>query len=239
LISDRRILHPHSEEGVPSDLLTRHLFATSDWMGVWSRTGLVVAFKVGVGKDAAMRAQARFREIVQLARSIHQCFNSGRDGEHVELRIERSDELTRKAAKLRYELILPENRLISQFFDAINLSELLQTMRDMLLGLNSHTTAEVQTKVEWLEVFIVGFYGTELASSAVEKLEIPHIWSLLTIVIAGSLFTGLTAYLLKPWQHGRSTNLKWLLYLVFFTYALAACAAVIRHFDKLGDIFHR
>ena len=228
-----RVLHPKAEEGVPADLLTRHIFTTTDWMGVWSRTGVIVAYKVNAGRDAAERSRARFREIIELARSVQERFKPGMDDEHIGARMESGDELTRKIAKLRYELILPENRLLSQFFDAINISELLQTMRDMLLGLNTHTTAEVQTKVEWLEIFLVGFYGTELASSVVGQLQLSkHLWGVVIIVFTGGLFTGVTAWLLKPWQHKRSRNLFVLLILAAGAYFLAFIGGLERYPDE-------
>jgi hypothetical protein len=232
-----RILHPKAEEGLPADLLTRHILTTTDWMGVWSRTGVIVAYKVNTGKEAADRSRTRFREIIELARSVQERFKPGMEDEHIGTRMKSGDELTRRIAKLRYELILPENRLLSQFFDAINVSELLQTMRDMLLGLNTHTTAEVQTKVEWLEIFLVGFYGTELARSVVHELHLSNpVWALIIIVGAGALFTGVTAGLLKPWQHKRSRNLIWLLGLAMLAYVLALVGAAKRYPDETATI---
>jgi hypothetical protein len=232
-----RILHPKSEEGLPLDLVARHVFTTRDWMGVWSRTGVIIAYKPGDGERDAHDAQRRFTQIIELARSVQRRFSSGTDYRHIERRMEDADELTRRAAELRYQLILPENRLLSQFFDAINIGELLQTMRDMLLGLNTHTTAEVQTKVEWLEIFLVGFYGTELARSVVEQLDLQHLWGedigqpvgLFIIVTAGALFTGLTAWLLKPWHYRRSKSLIWLLVLAFAVYVASILVAVLRY----------
>lgn len=80
---------------------------------------------------------------------------------------------------------LPENRLLGRFFEALGLRELLAALRDLNLAAaekarnenlskqteelikHTKTVASVQVKVEWLEVFIVGFYTTELAKIVV------------------------------------------------------------------------
>jgi hypothetical protein len=99
---------------------------------------------------------------------------------------------------------LPESRLLARFLEATNLTGSLQTLRDLNMQSNTHTIGEVQTKVEWLEVFIVGFYATERANIVMHHVRLPHWGSVLTILAVGLVFTCATAFVLEPWKHATS-----------------------------------
>jgi hypothetical protein len=61
--------------------------------------------------------------------------------------------------------------------------------------------ADVQTKVEWLELLFVGTYATELGKTIAEYAA-PEPWRLfVTLAISLVLFAG-AALFLKPWSRG-------------------------------------
>ena len=206
-----RVLHPDLGAGTPTDFLSRHLVLSRDWIGVWSRRGVVVAFKPAA--DIKVQAIERtFSELVSLARRVEQFIESGSKPES----IPEGEELTRAAARMSHELALPENRLLSRLFDALGLRDLLSSLRDLNLAAversrreeldrqtkelirHTKTVASVQRKVEWLEIFIVGFYTTELAKIIMEGSESGS-WRIPAIAgLAGMLLTVLA---LRPWKH--------------------------------------
>src|SRR5205085_10587109 len=117
---------------------------------------------------------------------------------------------------LEHSLVLPENRLLGRFFEAIGLHELLKTLREVNFAaadnvrnemidaqtgeLTRHTAtvADVQTKVEWLEVFFVGFYATELSRIITELLGLTNHVALIVIVLVGFSFTLAASLTLTP-----------------------------------------
>lgn len=210
-----RALHPDAGEGTPTDFLTRHLLVNRDWVGVWSRRGIVIAFKPAA-EEKARAIERRFRELASLARSV-EVFIESRVGPIHET-VAEGEELTRAAARVSHELALPENRLLGRFFDALGLRELLGALRDLNLAAadkasreqaeqqtkeltrHTRTVADVQVKVEWLEIFIVGFYATELAKIIVDGLgrETGQVWIPLT---AGIVSMAAAMLALRPWKH--------------------------------------
>jgi len=102
---------------------------------------------------------------------------------------------------------------LGRFFEAIQLGEVLDAIGDInraaanrlqtaKFGHNTETVADVQTKVEWLEVFFVGFYATELSRIITELLRLSHDSALITVIIVGVVFTAGAYYALQPWRHG-------------------------------------
>lgn len=74
------------------------------------------------------------------------------------------------------------------------------------LNTNIHTVASVQIKVEWLEVFFVSFYATELSHTMGELFHFDHAYTALS-TLAWTIVAGAIAlFSLKPWQHGHSSR---------------------------------
>jgi len=139
--------------------------------------------------------------------------------------------LARTAARIKHNLTLPHSDLLRRFYDATGIDELLTTLRDLNQTAAEHlrreqmdeqarktresteTVAEVQSKLEWVEVFIVGVY-------AVDAIDIftKHILGegnrskTATLVILSSLpaFLLFTAFVLQPWKRKSTENEGWL-----------------------------
>jgi hypothetical protein len=143
--------------------------------------------------------------------------------------------------------VLPENRILSRFFEAIRLGEVLSTLRaihgaaaervrnekleQQTAEFTRHTAtvADVQTKVEWLEVFFVGFYATELSRILTELLEFRHDIALVIVVLVGAVFTAAAALALAPWHHGRSRRVGIILLLLALLWILGLLARFYIH----------
>lgn len=205
-----RVLHPDPGKGTPTDFVTRHLLVNRDWVGVWSRRGIVIAFKPAA-EGNVQAIERRFRELASLARRVEVFI--GVEVLPIHETVAKGEELTRAAARVCHELALPENRLLSRFFDALGLRELLGALRDLNLAAadraareqlaqqtmelmrHTKTVADVQVKVEWLEIFIVGFYATELAKIILETGRV------LIPLAAGIVSMAAAMLALRPWKH--------------------------------------
>ncbi len=141
------------------------------------------------------------------------------------------EQLARTAARIKHNLTLPHSDLLRRFYDATGIDELLTTLRDLNQTAAEHlrreqmdeqarktresteTVAEVQSKLEWVEVFIVGVY-------AVDAIDIftKHILGesnrskTATLVILSSLpaFLLFTAFVLQPWKRKSAEKEGWL-----------------------------
>ncbi len=122
-----RVLDPESRSTAPSDFVERHLIRKANWVGIWSRQGIVIATKAGASQQA-QQVQELCRELSAVATAIEDL--SHRSGEADELLVE-GDELMRRVIHIKHELTLPENNLVRRFFEAIRLDELLHSLRDI------------------------------------------------------------------------------------------------------------
>ena len=92
------------------------------------------------------------------------------------------------------------------------------------LSANVRTVSQVQRKVEWLEVFFVSFYATELANLIAEK-HFAHDYGRWG-VLAAPLLGGLVAMMgLRPWRvHHAGRESWWSILARFGMFAIAATA---------------
>jgi hypothetical protein len=116
---------------------------------------------------------------------------------------------------------LPEAELLGNFVDGIGLDDLLATLRDLSQGnkvdeqnerIAEHmgTIADVQSKVEWLELLFVGIYAIEVAEIISNHAVNCHVRLLVTLLIA-TVLTGAATFFLQPWTRPGSERGRWLL----------------------------
>lgn len=214
------MLHPETSQGLGSELLQAHTFKSKDLIGIWSRRGIVIAFKPSVEREVALLRRHFFRVVVlsrhfeDLATVRPMQLNEAR----ISRAVRRSEFLIGKLAMMRYKLTLPENGLLSHFYEVTNLNEIASVLRDLNNGAarqvrqrrldeqtrelnkSARTVAKVQAKLEWLELFFVAIYVTELGHIVAELLELKGWLPLMSIVAMGSGIASLFAWLLKPWR---------------------------------------
>ncbi len=157
-------------------------------------------------------------------------------------RVARGEQLARRAAQVQSNLALPDRDLLRRFSDAIGIEQLLGTLRDLnraaeegqrreKLDQQSAGTEEnirigsaVQRRLEWLEVFLVGFCATGMMALFTGRFPGPdHAWGT-PFVLLGGLFSLLfAAWIVKPWEPAsggkpdRQNQLIWILILVLLS----------------------
>jgi hypothetical protein len=142
-----------------------------------------------------------------------------RASEHLAEELATSGEgMARTAAQIKHKLATPGNELLRRFYNASGIDDLLSTLRDLNqtaadyirrekmdeqarhLGESTETVAEVQSKLEWVEVFIIGVYAIELIEPLSKSLGFPEAWTRDLIAYGIPLFLAFTVWVLRPWQ---------------------------------------
>ncbi len=231
-----KALDPENSEGMPADFLERHLFRSGEWVGIWSRRGVAVAYKPQA-LDKIGEFRAVLEELIDLTADLQSLVNRRPSAENTEEIVAEGEDLTRRVAHIKHSLALPDSRLLGRFFEASQLDEVLEMLRDVnqaavekiraarsaatlaeIRDLNQSTmrsikeSTELQGKVEWLEVFFFAVYIAELIHIVGESLHYhPYLvgyGSLAYSLIAG----GFAYYVLNPKEHVRLPRLKlWVL----------------------------
>jgi hypothetical protein len=221
------VLHPDAGTITPEGLRL-HLFRHGAMLGVWSRAGVAIAW---CAEDDAMestvqrrieRLRRLFGDICRCARRIDQLVSGGgpadpasTDGDlrATAARVAEGDAVMRQIAATLHDLSLPEGRLLNEFVDEMRLVSLAQTLQDLntakkldeqneKLGEHMTTVADVQTKVEWLELLFVGTYATELGHTIAEYAA-PDKAKLFVTLAISSLLLGIATAFLRPWSRSR------------------------------------
>jgi hypothetical protein len=236
-----RILHPKARS-VPPDFTERNLTIESDAVSVWNLNGVAVAVKSESSTADSNCGRARqledlFKRIVRqrrgagaLVTSEHRTVQSHKK---MERELAHSEKRLAAFGKLQYELSFRENAVLRQFVDAIRLQDVLETVRDRRATLaqkaraedlrqNTETTADVQSKIEWLEVLFVSFYSIEFVHVLLEHWDQRFMVSVIAVV--GLVFLGLAFVGLKPQKRHKS---KSLLVIVVVLAALMVAAALL------------
>ena len=223
-----RHLHPEDGPGVPADFLQQHVHKSKDWVGVWSPRGVAVACK-NCAPGMVDEQQKLFAELTALARDLETLTELMDQAEHATTEKEREEKTAavlaqgeadlRRVAGVKRALARPENQLLSRFFEASRLDEVLKTLRDVYLAAvqraqtekltkNTHEVAEIQGKLEWVEVFIIAFYALELAYHVGHVFHYPDAYLGWGVIVTASVAMLLAFVLLKPYQHTRTSKAK-------------------------------
>ena len=239
-----RMLDPDGNEGVPDEILHHHLIVAEGSLAVWSRYGLMIAYKPHC-KGYAETIQSQFIALVTLARDVITFANrDDRPGsmpiDEAESLTDRAEHLTKLIAQTRYRLTLPENRPLARFFETTGLGELLRTVRDLNIAVagrirnqkldeqsrlmveHTHTIAHVQTNIEWLEIIIISVYATEMARFFTEKYPVFGAYEITFVFCIAIVAAGLAALLLRPWTMSRG----WRQYVLLGIVALLVIAGI-------------
>ena len=174
-----RLLWGHLEEDVlfpeKGDHEGSGWMVQAHWVGVWSRRGLLVACKPSAGTLVGQWRQ-QFQELVELSDHLHALLNrknqpAGRDArEQRKAIVRQGQDLVRRVSLVKLFLAAPESALVNRFFQASCQNEVLEGIFQENYTEQMHDNigeiAEVQSKVEWLEMFIISVYGVELVHFA-------------------------------------------------------------------------
>jgi hypothetical protein len=245
-----QVLYPEMPGSTPSNFVTRHLFISAGSVGVWGDRGIAVAQKrdFAAGASAPDRQATELRDdfaaMVSLARDVDlltahwnrlsDYLPTGMktaslpereiDVRGLEAIASNGEELARRAAQVKHSLTLPDRDLFRRFYEAINVDQLLETLRDLTHAATEHLrryqlaeqakqiesradgVARVQSKLEWLEVFIVGFFAVGIIDVITRHVNLGGEAENALVLLGGPLFIGFTAWILKPWRRKKTTT---------------------------------
>lgn len=170
--------------------------------------------------------------------------------------VSRSEELTRRAAQVKHTLTLPDRDLLRRFADGIRVDQILATLRDLNHIATEHlrrqqmaeqaklmeervaVIAKLRSRLEWLEVFIVGFLAIEIIEAIARHVDLGSTLESALLLLGGPVFLGFTALILKPWKHKPDTasdstqGPAWILVAVIAACVVAWLAGLLHIFAK-------
>lgn len=223
-----RQLDDENRFGVPADFVERHLVRATDWVAVWNRRGVVIAYKTAAARHVeALRVL--FDHVRGLAGDMRDLLVEVKAGQTPAAETaKRSEKLVERLAELQLRLAVPENLLVRRFFQSSHLDEMLDMLRDVNLAaveqsradelreIQQHQTrllqsseenvtnlVSLQRNVEWVEIGVIFVYATELMDAMGRAAGVEG-WPLVASCLLFSLTaaTG-TAIGLTPWKHHR------------------------------------
>lgn len=222
-----QILEDQGISTLPSDFETNHLVPGAHSIVVWSRRGAAIAHRGEKGGQQAKSLVDAFSSVAQVRRGLgrmlkHDSAPQG-DGEpDANERLREGELLTRKIIPLQLLASSPEGAALRRFFASTPFGSVLQSLHELNqgnLGLlhqqaigraaasvnqNVHAIKSMQTKVEYVEVFLVGIYSIYLIHFLGEAFEFHHAgrYYVGSWIIGGTLFaSAVAACLLRPWEH--------------------------------------
>jgi hypothetical protein len=138
--------------------------------------------------------------------------------------INSAGELARRFTQIKHVLTLPDHDLLRRFYESVRVDQLSVALRDMTacasrnldqheLAVRAHqadsradAVAQVQTRLEWLEVLVVGLLAVGIIDVITRQVTLPNAVEDALVLVGGPLFLSFTAWLLKPWQ--RKTTIR-------------------------------
>ena len=168
-----------------------------------------------------------------------------------------SEELATRALKVKHALSLPDGDLLRRFHDANGLEQLMGTLRDLTSTaserLQRHESAEqarrtasrddsvsrIQSKFEWLEVFIIGFFAVLVIDIITRQINMGTQLEGALVIVGGPLFIALAAWILKPWQRKKApagdskvNRLHWIIIVVAIACLIGWLAGLLHLWAK-------
>ncbi|MCX6630796.1 MAG: hypothetical protein NTW28_24535, partial [Candidatus Solibacter sp.] len=203
-------LHPEQPAGEPSDFHDRHLVVERDLVAVWSRKGLMVAYQDR--PDATARVERMRQWLGDLAKCAIDVRKHLQDRTWTDDRERLAvvlDEMEREVLPQMVRLQWDTNELdgapLRRFFEASGFSAAahsLHTLVDALSDRQSRASGlALQCSAEWVEIFIMAVYLTELAHKFVPELHSVNHWAsnaLLAVASLGTILMGI--WCLKPYK---------------------------------------
>jgi hypothetical protein len=135
----------------------------------------------------------------------------------------RAESLVVRAAEIKHALSLPGRDLLRHFAEVIGVDQFLATLRDLsqtaaenlrrrqlveqskLIEERNAMIAKLRSRLEWLEVFVLGFFAPEITKVITRLYGVGNTVGRVLILLSGPVVVGLVALILKPWK--RKTDL--------------------------------
>jgi hypothetical protein len=229
-----QILEDQDTSTLPSDFETHHLVPGAHAIVVWSRRGAAIAHRGEKGKEEANKLVEAFSSVAEVRQGLGRMLK-GNGGKSDELawdmaaqgeRLQEGARLTETIIPLQLLASSPEGAALRRFFASTPFDSVLQSLHELNqgnLGLlhqqaieyaatsvnkNVQAITSMQTKVEYVEVFLVGMYSIYLIHYLGEAFhfgDVPYYvgsWIIAGIVIASTV----AALLLQPWHQDKHSK---------------------------------
>lgn len=202
------ILHPEHRHQFPLDFLRQQTLVENSMVGYWDSTGVAVAYLPGAA-DGVKEIRSLMAEIASLAGKARKAVHTGR-ADHDPARYR---PLLADVARLQLELTRPQNRLLSRFFEANRLEDVLGLVHQLYSADISESHLEqiagVQHNTELLEVLIISVYATELAH-VIAGETLHDVWPVVAIAYyaVSAIGTGLAVYALSSGDRSKGHSLR-------------------------------
>ncbi len=218
-----------ADGAVPDGALHTFTYRRAGLLGVRSRRGVAVAY-LPQAERGANEIAAQFKEVAEITREVVALTSAARgdtpasrDG--LEARVAHGQELLRRLSHLRSMLASAEDgEFIAGFIENVGFDGVLATFHELnraeMAALqtkkmdlqtaqilkHAHVVADVQVKVEWLELLFVGVYATELCAVIATALQ--GRYALLFTMIGSVVLTLAAASYLRPWDNAKQESAK-------------------------------
>jgi hypothetical protein len=197
-----------------ADVIRARTYRRNGLLAVWNRAGVAVAH-VAAMRGAADRLEAHFRQIVDVAGELDGLCErrpDAGDADAIARRVDAGELLMASMGALRRELAADDGEVIEGFIADAGIERVLQTFRDVnragalkqqtrQMLQHTRTVADVQSKVEWLEILFVAVYATEAGNIIFGGEHGTTRWSLLATMVCAVVATGAAVMYLRPWEH--------------------------------------
>ena len=203
-------LHPESSATLPTDFETRHLVVERDTVTVWSRKGLMVAF---LDRPEARAHALQMREwlvdIADCAHSVHRDLEDRvwtGDGLRLHATLDKMErELLPSMARLEWDANQAGGGALRRFFEANGFGAAARSLHTVAEALSHRQTRaaglELQRSAEWVEIFVMAVYLTELAHKFTPALHYANPEAATALLLLSSVGTVLVGILcLRPYR---------------------------------------
>ena len=208
------------DRSVPRTILDDFTYRRPELIAVWLRSGVALAY-VPQAEAIAAEIADQFKEVVEITGEVVALTASARRDDNatsdvLEQRVTRGHDLLRRLSRLRSALASSRNGdLIESFIEKIGFDSVLATfhalnrtevavlqskktdLQTAQIVKHAHVVADVQVKVEWLELLFVGVYATELCAVIATALQ--GRYALLFTMVGSVFLTAAAASYLRPW----------------------------------------
>lgn len=188
-----QVLHPEAAGGVPTDFASRHLICRAQYVAVWSRQGIVIAFHPQ-GEHTIAAVRELFARTAKYARQLDELIEYLNQKVTSEALVCTCNELRGGLLDLMHALTLPENRPLGRFFEATRLGELLEAVSDLHLEEIAKQQAERTNRLQnTLQCIALLVGAPALILAFFDAIDSPiksEWWKVLAITVAGAVLLG-------------------------------------------------
>lgn len=211
-----------------------HVVAGLHEVTVWNRNGVVAASRGKIGRTQMEALHESFRRMAELQQGINRLLQleKGGSGDSTDksggsdlFRLREGANLSRLVTALELEAAKPEGLALQRFLASTRFQNVLRSLHSLNesaaseahartlqeaadeVGNNVAVMKSMQTKVEYVEIFLIGIYSIYLVNYLGEALEFNHWYRALCLVLGPVIASFIAGLMLEPWKHASADHL--------------------------------